>query len=214
MENKYSKEVAKIFHLGLTKLGEEWIDYQSILGLNTTHVDELIKIIENADLESVTDQTAEGCAPMHAWRALGQLNAIKSIETLFKGLIHNNQAFTFSIELPLVIGMMDESAIVPITRYLKKDTNERFDYQVCALEGLLIMAEKNENNTQRIGKIFVETLENFFLSSHRFNGYLIKALIKLNYTSAVKIITEVHNFQQFNDEVISYDEIREFIKRK
>ena len=55
--------------------GQEWPAYVSELSFDKTHIDELITMATDPDLNSADSESSEVWAPLHAWRTLGQLRA-------------------------------------------------------------------------------------------------------------------------------------------
>ena len=53
---------------------DDWPDYLA-LGLGSEHIPDLIRMATNEELEEADDGSAEVWAPIHARRALGQLQA-------------------------------------------------------------------------------------------------------------------------------------------
>ena len=99
--------------LALISLGEKaartvkWPDYTE-LGITSEHIPELIRILQEieqfwplGDMES-----PEVSAPVHAWRALGQLNAVEAIPALIELVVQNEELENNWLmeEIPEVMG--------------------------------------------------------------------------------------------------------------
>jgi hypothetical protein len=214
MNKKYSKQVEALFKYKIAKLKEEWINYPEKFNFDATHIPELIDVLKKTDLESVTMQKVENSAPMHAWRALGQLNATESVKFLFESLIKNSEAIIFYLELPVVIGMMDENAIEPTKEYLEMEHNDRLDIKLCAIESLTKLANHITASKNRIATIFIESLNEYSFNNYKFTTYLIKALMELEITKANELIEEIIDVEEYDSEIISYDEVRMFLNSK
>ena len=53
----------------------EWPNYVEMFQLGPEHVPDLIRMATDADLNEADTDSPEVWAPLHAWRALGQLRA-------------------------------------------------------------------------------------------------------------------------------------------
>ncbi|HME26081.1 MAG TPA: hypothetical protein VKI44_32910, partial [Acetobacteraceae bacterium] len=60
----------------------EWPDYPASFGLDQQHVGALIRIACDAELHDGDPNSSAVWAPVHAWRALGQLQAEASVQPL------------------------------------------------------------------------------------------------------------------------------------
>src|SRR5271165_2150407 len=60
----------------------EWPDYPASFGLGQQHVDALIRMACDAELHEGDPDSSVVWAPIHAWRALGQLRAEASVQPL------------------------------------------------------------------------------------------------------------------------------------
>jgi HEAT repeat protein len=87
MSETYRDPVAQLLTLGDPRqegrMASEWRDYPA-LGLTAEHVPELVRMTLDKDLHWTALEGAEVWAPLHAWRALGQLRAESAIEPLLR----------------------------------------------------------------------------------------------------------------------------------
>src|SRR5579884_1437331 len=114
----------------LRALGEEaflaeWPDYL-MLGIGPEHVPELIGIATDRTLNRAPEDSTAVWAPMHAWRALGQLGAEAAIEPLIGMLEPLEEDDWATEELPVVFGMIGPAAIEPLRRHLTEPTNRPY----------------------------------------------------------------------------------------
>jgi hypothetical protein len=75
----YSSPVSELLTFGDCRDFREWPDYLD-LGLRPEHVPELIELATDKELNWADPESLEVWAPVHAWRALGQLRAVPAIE--------------------------------------------------------------------------------------------------------------------------------------
>ena len=81
MTTTYSSPVDKLLTYGDCRDFREWPDYLE-LGLTQEHIPELIRMGTDEELNWADSDSLEVWAPVHAWRALGQLQAEEAIEPL------------------------------------------------------------------------------------------------------------------------------------
>ena len=70
----YAKPVSRLLTLGDVRKQREWHDYAA-LGLTAAHVQDLVRMALDEDLLWADSEDVVVWAPLHAWRALGQLRA-------------------------------------------------------------------------------------------------------------------------------------------
>ena len=67
----------------------KWPNYLE-LGLTQEHIPELIRMLTDEDLIWAPSDSLEVWAPMHAWRALGQLQTVEGDSIVFTGYYSPN----------------------------------------------------------------------------------------------------------------------------
>lgn len=83
MDPSYSAPVAQLLELCEKPARQNpWPDYLA-LGLTREHVPELIRLLTDPDVQEYDEESARGFwPPIHAWRALGQLQAEEALESI------------------------------------------------------------------------------------------------------------------------------------
>jgi HEAT repeat protein len=115
----YQPPVSELLKLGDVRGTVKWHDYLA-LGLGPEAVPELIRMAGDAALHEADGESTEVWAPVHAWRALGQLRAEAAVEPLL-GLLHridDEDDDAVGEEVPKVLGMLGPAALVPAADYL------------------------------------------------------------------------------------------------
>src|SRR2546422_2958871 len=98
---------------------EDWPNYLE-LGLGPEHIPDLIRLATDEQLNQADPESLEVWAPIHAWRALGQLRAQAAIEpllTLFEVPDEEDNEWAME-ELPEIYGLIGPIAIPAITAYM------------------------------------------------------------------------------------------------
>src|SRR5688500_11622947 len=102
----YTDPVAQLLSLGQTtlNLGEDWLDYPSQFGFTSGHTTELTRLATDTQFDELEPDKPEVWAPIHAIRALGQLQIEDAIAPLMGLLIRDDDAI--QINVPRALGMI------------------------------------------------------------------------------------------------------------
>jgi hypothetical protein len=65
----YPEPVSQLLTLGECQRGPQWLDYLA-LGIGLEHVPDLIRMVQDEELNQAYSESLEVWAPVHAWRAL------------------------------------------------------------------------------------------------------------------------------------------------
>ena|GEM_PF-311992 len=186
----YSSPVVQLLTYGKIEFGEEWPDYQS-LGLRTEHTHELIKLIQDTRLHSMGRDSLEIWAPVHAWRALGQLKTVEAVGVLvclFR-LIDEEDDDWVSEELPEIMAMIGSGAIPQLSLFLKDSRNGLFA-RVAAERSLQLIGKSDGSVREKCIAILTDELKLFLMNDPSLNAFLIDGLIGLNAVEAVDLMRE------------------------
>ena len=164
-------------------LGEEvarthpWPDYFNY-GLTNKHIPDLIRMALDYHLHWLLPDEPQVFAPLHAWRALGQLRAEAAILPLLN-LFHVLEDSDWAgEELPEVYGLIGPAAIPALETYLQDPSYTLYPRgnAVTALEKI-----GNQHPAARAQCIAVlaRQLEHFNEQDEEFNAFLIGALVGL-----------------------------------
>jgi len=92
----------------------KWPDYR-VGGLEPVHIPDLLRVLADDDLWYLDDDDdPAGYAPLHAWRALGQLRAEAAITPLIALLEPYDEWDSFREEAPEVFGLIGPAALAPL----------------------------------------------------------------------------------------------------
>src|ERR1051326_7601415 len=116
MNSSYPEPVSRLLTYGDCSRQREWPDYLK-LGLTREHIPELIRMAMDEKLNYADPDAQEVWAPVHAWRALGQLQAEEAIRPLLRQFDDEENDWARD-EIPEVYGMIGPPAIEPLAEYL------------------------------------------------------------------------------------------------
>lgn len=167
---------------------DNWPDYLE-LGIAPKDIPDLIRMATDNELYQDEEDTLESWAPIHAWRALGQLRAEAAIEPLM-GLFQEQETNYWewiAEELPLVYSMIGPAAIPALAAYLA-DTSDGVFPRITAVNCLEDIAIDYPETRQECVAIFTRQLESFAKNGSEFNGFLIASLLELKAVESAPLI--------------------------
>ena len=186
--------------LALCALGEdpartrEWMKYTD-LGVNEEHIPELIRIVNEIEIFMPEDADAdiqgapEIYAPIHAWRALGQLKAEEAIPTLMDLIISNDDLDIDWImeEMPETMALIGPACIPPLREYLLNPKKLEWASATCS-SALEKMGLEHPESRADCVKALEEALENYADNEPGVNGSIIASLTDLNASESAPIV--------------------------
>jgi len=186
LRTDYADPLRRLLFIGKTRNYNpaEWSDYATEFALRREHIPELIRLACDAALNGGDPDSCEVWAPVHAWRALAQLQAEASVAPLLAFLKTAEDDEAVSQDFPTVFGMIGPAAIPYISGFLSDRSNPRVP--VCtAIEGLKEIAERHPECRAECVGILARTLECHVETDQVVNGFAISALIDL---AAIEVI--------------------------
>jgi len=186
MRTPYSSLVVELLTYGDARQFDVWPNYLD-LGLNREHVPELIRLATDTQLHLADVDSVSIWAPVHAWRALGQLAAVEAIEPLLCLFHELTESDWASEELPEVYGMIGPDAIPAITRYLADASHELWP-RVTAARSLVCIP--THHPTARLACITAlsQQLEVFVDTDPELNGFLVSYILDLKGIEALSVM--------------------------
>jgi hypothetical protein len=182
----YAGPLRRLLFIGKTRNYDpaEWPDYATEFGLRREHIPELIRLACDEALNWGDPDSREVWAPLHAWRALGQLQAEASVAPLLAFLKTAEGDEAVGQDFPMVFGMIGPAAIPHIAGFLSDRSNPRFPVST-AIDGLKEIAERHPECRAECVGILARTLEWHAETDRVINGFAVSALIDL---AAVEVI--------------------------
>ena len=185
----YSKPVAALLKLGERPLNdEEWRDYRSD-GITLDHVPELITLATDEDLLLDAWPDPSMYAPIHAWRALGQLQAEGAIEPLLKMLSIGSEADLEAAyeDIPEALALIGAPALPALSTFVN-DPQEDAYARGYAAEAIRKIGVRDPVVRDQCVTILAERLAQARPSERGFNAGLIYELTRLHAVEAAPVI--------------------------
>jgi hypothetical protein len=175
---KLQNQIIRLLSLGEIKFGEAWINYLD-QGFTESDISDLIKIATDTDLYW-NDET--WYVPVHAWRALGQLQAKDAVIALINCFEDLNESIEAVEDLSEVLGKISKNAIAALAQYLKESSASEWP-KVNALISLENIAKYNQEDKEIFNWI-VEILTSYLkkpdINKTRLNALIVGTLSDLN----------------------------------
>ncbi len=182
LQEKFSDPVLKLISQGEnTVRNKRNFDYLS-LGIDKEHIPELIRIIQNAEyfIYNLDEDDEDWGAPIHAWRALGQLKAITAVPALINLLEENEELDLDWVmdEIPDVMAKIGPACIPSLEKYLKNP--KRLEWaSVTTTVCLAKIGTTNPESRLECIKVLENSLKNYKKNTKDFNAFLISSLTDL-----------------------------------
>ncbi len=185
---QYPHPVNKLLTLGDPRNHKEWLD-PAALGLTLDHVPDIIQVMLDEDLISASSESKEVWAPLHAWRALGQLRAESAIESLIQVLGDNEDGDDdwAPSELPEVFGKIGAAAIPALAAYLAQPQHEEYS-RGHAASSLREIVQQHPATRAEIVNLLTQQLARHNTKEKIVNGCVLAELLDLKAVEALPVI--------------------------
>jgi SEC-C motif len=187
----YAAPVQRLLSIGEARSHDpsDWPDYRARFGLGREHIGDLIRMACDAGLNQAESTSSEVWAPMHAWRALGQMRAEEAVVPLLTFLRTAEDDEAAAEELPAVFGMIGQAAIRPISELLSDRSNPEAAVSTALLGIKEIAARHPECRAECVG-VLVRMLEPQAETDPTIGGFAVSALIDLGAVEAADAIRD------------------------
>ena len=182
----YGPPVDQLLTLGDLRGEPEWRDYLQY-DLGAEHVADLIRMATDDELNWADSESAEVWAPVHAWRALGQLHAEDAIEpllSLFDGL---DDSDWFREDMPEVFRLIGPAAVPALAAYLADPTRDEWP-RVTAARCLTKIGEDHPDARAACAAALAAQLASFSSNDDYLNANLVLGLTELRAEEALPLI--------------------------
>lgn len=167
---------------------DEWQNYPETVGLTADDVPELIRMATDRAFWELESDRLDVWAPIHAWRALGQLHAEAAIAPLTQ-LFELRDIDWVTEEMPKVYAMLGAAAIPVLADYLTNAEPETWARNT-AVDCLLEIARSHPESRDACVAPMLQQLESFAENDIDLNTILIADLLDLKAVEAAPLIEQ------------------------
>ena len=178
-----------IKNIPVRPISDAWEDYLKLLALNESDIPELLSILKEGEIEKIYGGINEDYSPLHAWRALSQLQAVDAIDTMIDIAIENDDASWLIIEFSRIIPVMGYDVIDKVeVRLTELEESERIDMLNFLIKGLVALAIGDELSQGKIIELLHTQLAEYKFNYDTYNSYLANGLVKLDSHKSIGLI--------------------------
>jgi len=143
-----------------------------------------------------------GSAPIHAWRALGQLRAVEAVEPLLnmQNRLDEERDDWYLSEFPEVFGAVGPAAIPALAAYLANTLNGEFP-RISAADGLFQVAKRHPASRDEVVGVLGRQIARCEEGVYDLNGFLVSHLVELKATEAAEPIERAFAAQVVEDDI-------------
>jgi len=198
--NRYNSPAKELLSIGDVRRSSKWLDY-SDYGITSKDIPELIKMATDEKLNFAGSHSTYVWAPLHAWRALGQLRAIQAIDpliSLFEKLENDDWAHE---DLPEVFGMLGKVAIPNLSRYISDMSHSYMSKAICA--NCIQHIGMNDYKSKHLCiEVLSKALEDYLDNHPSLNAFYIWYLKDLGAKDKLPLIQKVYSKRKVDEQVI------------
>lgn len=185
---------------------ERWPDYLEEFDLTAAHVPELIAMATDPALMEA--EGIETWAPVHAWRALGQLRAQEAIDPLI-GLMRNyTEDDWIDSDLRYVFPMIGPASMAPLLALLE-DPAILAEAKTGAPEILEMIAQTYPDTRDHVVEGLTRVLSNYRENDEGLNGFIISSLVELKAGPALPLIRDAFEADAVDEIILTWHHVLE-----
>lgn len=182
----YAEPLARLLAMGQCGWRDAWCDYRR-LGIGPEHVDSLVQMAGDEQFNDVAPDDVAAWAPIHAIRALGQLEAADATDDLLALLDERSDDDSLLAELPLVFGMFGDGAVDCLTEKLAEAEADTY-VRVAAAEGLKNIASRLVECRECVIAAITDQLHRYGENPCELNAALVCCLIELEAVDCAPLV--------------------------
>lgn len=187
--SNYAGPVSQLLTLGECRVGRDWRDYGA-LGIGREQVPDLSRMVEDDELNEADWESPEAWAPVHAWRALGQLRAGAAVDALLGILWRTDDGDDWvGEEVPVVLGMIGPVAVPKLAQYLDEPLHGRWP-RLAAAHALAEIAQQHPAARDDCVAVLSGSLEGYATHHPALNAFLMSYLVDLKAVEAAPVMEE------------------------
>ncbi len=193
-------KLGRIDNTGNIEPERAWRNYVMEFGFTDEHIPDLIDMACDPELNNADEGIPEVWAPVHAWRALGQLKAAEAVMPLLAVASMTDDDLLFG-DLPRVLGLIGPQAFPDIEAFLDADDNSPWSI-ISAIDGIKEIVFRHPDYRDRLIPIIITHLGRHKLNDPMVNASLIWALVDFKANHAISLIREAFESEHVDISVI------------
>lgn len=181
----------------------KWPDYVGELGLTAAHIPELLRLMQDltlvdwhpekepAPLEGI-DPDLAWCGPIHAWRALGQLQSPEFLQGATMVFNRGDLEEWALTEFSEVCQLIGPSVIEPLAEQIRAHLAAGNDAAAGLAEALAKLPDKYPEERDRCVQILQDALKTYPDNGPYNNTWLVYHLVELKAVEAIDLIAAAY----------------------
>ncbi len=168
----------------------EWPDYIKEFGFSSNDVPYLIQMLKDPAFRAENSNDPVVWAGLHAWRVLGQLQAVDAIPDLLECLDYDdeNEVSDWTMEeIPVVLEKIGVAAIEPLSHYIQATSKGCWSI-TAAGKALECIGTENPEAREACVTVISKRLARYAENEDFVNGFLICNLVDLKAIESLELI--------------------------
>lgn len=170
---------------------DDWLDYLQF-GIGPQHLPDLLAMITDESLENGDPDSPEAWAPLHAWRAIGQLRAPEAIEPLVGLLVELEDWDFWNEEVPYSFGMIGPAALPALATFFR-DPSHMMYARVTAGNAIAVIGRMHPEARERCIALLADVLAAYAENDPSFNALVSTMLLDLEAVEALPLIKQTYD---------------------
>ncbi len=200
-ETTYGPPLAQLLSLGEPGKDDKDVKYRK-RGLGPEHVPELIRMATDEELHTGPADSDIYWAPVHAWWALGELQAEEAIVPLLSLLrrIDDDNDDWVNDDIPEVLAQIGTAALDPTTEYLSDPAHGDWA-RVSAAKTIALIGQNFPGWYEDCVARLSAQLEHYAVQSPMLNAFLISSLLDLDAYEAAPVMEKAFAAGRVDEDV-------------
>ncbi len=205
----YAPPVDQLLTLGEPSSKKNTRSYAA-LGITGADIPELIRMAGDDALHTAPGESPAVWAPVHAWRALGELRAVEAIEPLVELLARSGDLEDDWLlsDLPHALAAIGPACIPALAGLLTESARVEEARMTAATTLGFVGKRHPELRTECIGHL-CRQLADFVAQSPGLNGFLVDALLELRAVEAAAVMEQAFESDKVDLDIAGdWDDVR------
>jgi hypothetical protein len=190
-EPAYGDPVRRLLEIGRASTDGVWPHYPTLYGLTGAFVAELARMTTDASFDELDGDSPAVYAPVHAWRALGQLGAsaagaVDALVSLLPRVDERDDDWV-GTEVPEVLGLIGPASLPRLAQFLADDAQPPWA-RVEAGKAIKHVGLRHASARPLCVELLSRQLERFVSQPVELNSFLVAWLIDLQAREAAGVI--------------------------